>query len=221
MYTIVGKLKDKQINVGVDVWNFEPVSLEAIEQIIKNGPVACAADEGTQSGTQAISHFKESNIFPIQRRLHNMKTDCFRALLAAGAISALMLGMPALSLTAARADELPAQSAQPAALPADLKQLLDSLPAKTADVLKKLAPRKQAETLRVIQLIGSINQTLSNPHEFIKSLSPKAQAAMKKLSPSERAKAMPLIRQSIKQTLTRDDVQELAAMPDSKKENRC
>ena len=42
------QVKDKQINVGVDVWNFEPVSLEAIEQIIKNGPVVCAADEGTR-----------------------------------------------------------------------------------------------------------------------------------------------------------------------------
>lgn len=32
------KVKGKQINVGVDVWNFMPVSIEMIKLIIQNGP---------------------------------------------------------------------------------------------------------------------------------------------------------------------------------------
>jgi calcineurin-like phosphoesterase family protein len=43
------QVNNKQINVGVDVWNFEPVSLKNIETIIANGPVACDATEGSQS----------------------------------------------------------------------------------------------------------------------------------------------------------------------------
>jgi len=31
------KTKEKMINVGVDIWNFTPVSMEAIEEVIKKG----------------------------------------------------------------------------------------------------------------------------------------------------------------------------------------
>jgi calcineurin-like phosphoesterase family protein len=33
------QVKDKQINVGVDAWNFEPVTLETIAALIETGPV--------------------------------------------------------------------------------------------------------------------------------------------------------------------------------------
>ncbi len=40
------KVSRRQINVSVEVWNFEPVSLEAIAALIESGPVAPPEAEG-------------------------------------------------------------------------------------------------------------------------------------------------------------------------------
>jgi calcineurin-like phosphoesterase family protein len=41
------KVSKKQINVSVEPWNFEPVSLEALAAIIQQGPVETGLDTGT------------------------------------------------------------------------------------------------------------------------------------------------------------------------------
>lgn len=40
------KVSGRQINVSVEMWNFEPVSLDCIAEIIRAGPATKAEDSG-------------------------------------------------------------------------------------------------------------------------------------------------------------------------------
>jgi C-terminal processing protease CtpA/Prc len=135
-----------------------------------------------------------------------MKSNLMNSLLLGAVAAALMLGTPALGLKTAQAQAPTIENAKNI-IPAELQQVMDNLPPELQRILNALPVADRVNALRGFQLHQTGLQVPSSVDDLVKSLSPKAQDALSKLSAEELAKALPEIQERIRQYLGRKDMQ--------------